>query len=74
MRDGIPQIFIYIYTPLEYEFSSDNDMLKYNAINTASSIREYVKNNFSSTPNSTAMIIINGVVLGSLPVNKILSK
>ena len=59
MRDGIPQIVIYIYTPLEYEFSSDNDMLK---------------NNFSSTPNSTAMIIINGVVLGSLPVNKILYK
>jgi hypothetical protein len=74
MRDGIPQIVIYIYTPLDYEFATDLNTIKYNAINTVSKIREYVQNNFSHNTNSTVMLIVNGVVLGSLAVTRILDK
>ena len=31
MRDGIAQIVIYIYTPLDYEFATDDKVIRYNA-------------------------------------------
>lgn len=71
MRDGIPQIVIYIYTPLDYEFATDTNTIKYNAINTVSKIKEYVQNNFSDIQNSTVMLIINGVIIGSVALSQI---
>lgn len=74
MRDGIPQIVIYVYTPIDYEFATDFGTIKYNAINTASKIREYVQKNFSNNTNSTVMLIVNGVILGSVAITSILAK
>lgn len=74
MRDGIPQIVIYVYTPLDYEFATDFDTIRFNAINTASKIREYAQKNFSNIQNSTVMLIINGVILGSIALNNIITK
>ncbi len=72
MRDGIPQIVIYVYTPIEYEFALDIDSVKKNAVNTVGKIREYVQKNFSNTNNSTVMLIVNGVILGSVALTNIL--
>ncbi len=74
MRDGIPQIVIYAYTPVDYEFATDFGTIKSNAINTVNKIREYVQDNFINTPNSMAMLIINGVIIGSVTVSNIISK
>lgn len=74
MRDSIPQIVIYAYTPIDYEFATDFGTIKYNAINTAGKIREYVQKNFSNTQNSTVMLIVNGVILGSVALTSLLAK
>lgn len=74
MRDGIPQVVIYAYTPVDYEFATDFSSIKNNAINTAGKIREYVQKNFSNIQNETAMIIVNGVVLGSIVISDLLAR
>lgn len=74
MREGIPQIVIYVYTSLDYEFAQDFDIIRYNASNTADKIREYVKSNFSDVEESTIMLIVNGVILGSVSLTNVLSK
>lgn len=71
MRNGIPQIVIYIYTPLEYEFATDEKTIQYNAKNTVEKIKEYTLKNFPKINDYIAMIIIDGVVIGSLPIKKL---
>ena len=44
-----------------------------NAITTVNGIRDYVQNHFSHIQNQTAMIIVNGVVLGSTAISNILT-
>lgn len=74
MRDGIAQIVIYIYTPLEYEFASDEKIIKNNASYTVDKIRNYVQNNFSKLSDTPVMLIMDGIILGNLSLNTILSK
>lgn len=74
MRDGIAQIVIYIYTPLEYEFASDERIIKNNASYTVDKIRNYVQYNFSKLSDTPVMIIMDGIILGNLSLNTILSK
>ena len=73
MRDGIAQVVLYCYTPVEYEFATDFNEIKNNAITTVNGIRDYVQNHFSHIQNQTAMIIVNGVVLGSTAISNILT-
>lgn len=73
MREGIPQIVIYVYTSLDYEFAQDFDIIRYNATNTVDKIREYVKINFSKVEETPIMLIINGVVIGSISFKNILT-
>lgn len=73
MRNDIPQVVLYCYTPLEYEFATDFKEIKNNAINTSLGIREYVQKHFSNIQNQIAMIIINGVILGSTAISNILT-
>lgn len=74
MRDGIAQIVIYIYTPLEYEFASDEKIIKNNASFTVDKIRNYVQDNFSKLSDTPVMLIMDGIILGNLSLNTILSK
>ncbi len=74
MRDGIAQIVIYIYTPLEYEFASDERIIKNNASYTVDKIRNYVQYNFSKLSDTPVMLIMDGIILGNLSLNTILSK
>lgn len=73
MRDGMPQIVLYAYTPVEYEFAMDFDTIKKNAINTAGKIREYVQEKFSNVNNSTVMLIVNGIVIGSVALTNLIA-
>ena len=73
IRDGIPQIVIYAYTPVDYEFATDFDTLKRNAINTAGKIREYAQSKFTNINNSTVMLIVNGVILGSVALTNLIA-
>lgn len=74
MRDGIPQIVIYTYTPLEYEFAMDYDSIKRNAINTVGKIRGYAQEKLSNINNSTVMLIVNGVIIGSVALSNLLAQ
>jgi len=74
MRDGIAQIVIYAYTPLEYEFAMDYDSIKRNAINTVGKIREYAQEKFTNVNNPTVMLIVNGVIIGSVALTNLLAK
>lgn len=74
MRDGIAQIVIYIYTPLEYEFASDERIIKNNASYTVDKLRNYVQYNFSKLSDTPVMLIMDGIILGNLSLNTILSK
>lgn len=74
IRDGIAQIVIYIYTPLDYEFATDDKVIRYNASYTADKIRNYVQDNFSKLSDTPVMLIMDGIILGSLSLNTILKK
>lgn len=74
MRDGIAQIVIYAYTPLEYEFAIDNDSIRRNAINTVGKIREYAQEKLTNINNPTVMLIVNGVIIGSVALTNLLAK
>ncbi|MBO5478049.1 MAG: hypothetical protein J6A15_09930 [Clostridia bacterium] len=74
IRDGIPQIVIYAYTPVEYEFAMDFDTIRRNAVNTVGKIREYAQEKFSNVNNSTVMLIVNGVIIGSVALTNLLAK
>ena len=74
MRNGVAQIVIYIYTPLDYEFASDDKIIQNNASYTADKIRNYVQDNFSKLSDTPVMLIMDGIILGSLSLNSILKK
>ncbi len=71
MREGIPQVVIYAYTPIDYEFATDFGTIKYNATYTKDKIKEYITKNISLDNNPTFMIILNGVILGSVDANSL---
>ncbi len=73
MRDNIAQIVIYAYTPLDYEFATDFNDIKRNAINTVGKIREYAQKHFSHINNQTVMLIVNGVIIGSVALTNLLA-
>ncbi len=72
MRDGVAHIVIYAYTPIDYEFATDFGTIKYNAANTANKIREYAKDNLKAPSNPPVMVIVNGVIIGSVPLSSLI--
>lgn len=76
MRENKEMLVIYSYTPVNYEFSQELGELKRNAITTAGKIREYAQNNLSNLniKNPTVLLILNGVILGSVKLTELLAK
>lgn len=72
--NSIPQIVIYAYTPVEYEFATEDSSIKYNALNVANKVREYAQKNFSHINNPTVTLIVNGVIMGSVALTTLLAK
>lgn len=74
IRDSIPTIVFYAYTPVDYEFATDFDEIRQNAKNTVLGIREYALKHFFNMHNLIAMIIVNGVIIGTTTLANLLEK
>ena len=69
--NGINQIILYVEYPDEYEFSLDFDLVKKNIKNVSDKIREYALKNLGGLSDNTALLILNGVVVGTLMLTQI---
>ena len=59
-------ILLYVEYPDEYEFSLDFDAFKKNIINVSKEIKKYISKNLASISDDTALLILNGIVVGTL--------
>ncbi len=72
VRDGILQNVMYVYYPTEYEFSLDFQSIKRHVIGVTDKIRSYALNNISKFTNDTVLLILNGVIVGSLLLSQLI--
>ncbi len=66
--DGKEQLVLYVNYPDEYEFGLDFDSIKKNVAKVSDKIREYAFKAIGNMSNETALIVLNGVIIGSLAV------
>lgn len=64
--NGQNTLVLYVNYPDEYEFSLDFDSLKKNVKSVVDKIREYAFKNLGTVKNETALLILNGVVVGTI--------
>ncbi len=64
-------LVIYVNYPDEYEFSIDFNSMKKNVKNVANKIREYALKNIGKISDDTALLVLNGVVIGTLSLTKL---
>lgn len=69
--NGVEQIVLYVDYPDDYEFGLDFDALKRNVENVTDKIREYAFKNINKVTNETALLVLNGVIIGTLMVSGI---
>lgn len=60
------QFVIYVDYPFEYEFSLDFNGFKIKAKQVSNIIKEYIKNNLSSVKEATLLLVLNGVIIGTV--------
>lgn len=64
--NGQNTLVLYVNYPDEYEFSLDFDSLKKNVKSVVDKIRDYAFKNLGNVKNETALLILNGVVVGTI--------
>ena len=64
--DGKNVVLLYVEYPDEYEFSLDFDAFKRNVSNVAEKIHDYALKSLGGFSDNTALLILNGVVIGTL--------
>ena len=69
--NGNNQIILYVEYPDEYEFSLDFDSVKKNIKKVSEKIREYALKNLGGLSDNTALLILNGVVIGTLMLTQL---
>ena len=69
--NGIETLVIYVNYPDEYEFSLDFNAFKNNVKKVSDKIREYAFKNIGTVSNQTALLILNGVVVGTMILTKL---
>lgn len=69
--DQVEQIILSVEYPYEYEFSLDFDAFKRNVSNIADKIREYAMKNIGNIKDGTVLVVLNGVVVGSLLLSQL---
>lgn len=69
--DGVKTLIIYVDYPDEYELSLDFDAFKKNIRKVSDKIREYAMKNIGTVSNQTALLVLNGVVMGTLFLTKL---
>lgn len=72
--EGKNTLVIYVDYPDDYEFSLDFNSFKKNVKNIADKIREYAFNNLNKFSNETALLVLNGVVVGTILLTSLNSK
>lgn len=73
MRDNALQNVVYVYYPAEYEFGLDFDKIKTRIVGVAEKIREFAVDNISKFTNDTVLLILNGVVVGTVMLTQLVS-
>jgi len=69
--NGVNTLVIYVDYPDEYEFSLDFNSFKKNVRKVSDKIREYAMKNIGTVSNQTALLVLNGVVIGTLFLTKL---
>ena len=69
--NGKEQITLFVNYPDEYEFSLDFNKFKEKTAEVADKIREYAFKNLGTISNDTALLVLNGVVLGTLLITEL---
>lgn len=73
MRDNALQNVVYVYYPAEYEFGLDFDKIKTRIVGVAEKIREFAVDNISKFTNDTVLLILNGVVVGTVMLTQLVT-
>lgn len=73
VRNGVLQNVMYIYYPVEYEFSLDLDSIKTHVISVADKVREYALKNISKFSSESVLLILNGVAVGTVLLTQLVA-
>ncbi len=71
--DGKEQYVIYVDYPYEYEFGLDFNKFKENVSDITNKVKEYVTKKLSEVKNSTALLVLNGVIIGTVVLSRIMN-
>lgn len=69
--DKQQQLVIYVEYPDNYEFGLDFDKIKENVNNVSDKIRAYILKNVGKIKDNNVLIVLNGVVVGTLLVSQL---
>ncbi|CCZ56026.1 sporulation stage II protein D firmicutes [Clostridium sp. CAG:1219] len=72
--NGIDTLVIYVNYPADYEFGLDFETTKKRIKSLAQKIREYAFSNLDKFNNQTVLLILNGVVVGSILLTTLTGK
>ena len=71
--NGKEQFVIYVDYPFEYEFGMDFNSFKENTKNVVNKIKEYATKNLSKVKASTALLVLNGIIIGTVVLSHIIN-
>lgn len=72
MINNKKEFVVYADYPFSYEFGMDFDAYKNKVKDVSTSIRDYVKRNLGSIKDATAILVLNGVIIGTFTLAQIL--
>lgn len=71
MINNKKEFVIYADYPFEYEFGLDFNNFKQKVEDISVSIKEYVKKNLSTVKNATAILVLNGIIVGTFALSQV---
>ncbi|MEG0873319.1 MAG: hypothetical protein RSE00_05090 [Clostridia bacterium] len=71
--EGINTLVLHVNYPSEYEFGLDFNSIKKQVATFTDKIREYAMKTMDKVQDNNVLLILNGVVMGSLMVSQILT-
>lgn len=66
------EFVVYADYPFEYEFGLDFDRYKEKVKEVTSEIKKYVKSHLESVKDATAILVLNGVIIGTFVISQII--
>ena len=67
--NGIERTIIYVRYPDEFEFGIDFNTFKKNVKTVSNKIKEYIIKNIKNIKDDTALLVLNGIVIGTLTLS-----